>query len=68
MTTISYGQYYIQQRIIVCDKLKCKDCFVDMKIILQQIVLDKQGTTVVSAFNWLQYGLTSNQINKLFNT
>jgi hypothetical protein len=40
-------------------KLKCKDCFVDMRIILQQIVLDRQGTTVVSAFNWLRYRLTN---------
>jgi len=40
-------------------KLKCKDCFVDMRIILQQILLDRKGTTVVSAFNWLRYGLTS---------
>jgi len=39
-----------------------------MRIILQQIVLDKQVTTVVSVFNWLKYGLTSNRINTLLNT
>jgi hypothetical protein len=68
MTFISYGQHYIQQHIIVCDNLKWKICFVDMRIIIKQIVLDEQGTTGVSAFNWLKYGLTSNQINTLLIT
>ena len=40
-------------------KIKWKDCFIDIRIILQQFLLDKQGTTVVNAFNWLRYGLTS---------
>jgi len=40
-------------------KIKLKDCFTDIRIILQQFLLDKQGTTVVTAFNWLRYGLTS---------
>jgi hypothetical protein len=34
-------------------KIKQKDCFSDMRIILQQILLYKQVTTVVIAFNWL---------------
>jgi hypothetical protein len=40
-------------------KMKQKDYFGDMRIILQQILFDKKGTTVVSAFNWLRYSLTS---------
>jgi len=45
-----------------------KRLFSEMRIILQQILLGKQGTTVVIAFNWLKYDLTSNQINTLLNT